>query len=199
MLGKSVVSELEKILRSLPHMNSEEREIAVERLRTFGVEAPKGPVRRPGVECPFTQMQVVSPCNLTKCKYHIENEWSRNCVLEYIEVQGSESLAVEEIAFLYDTPTEEVEAIVEQGMLQLRENSKETVGIDGDFERISAPEIQANVEEDDEFSITAVTLAPPFLKAVNPTLEAAVPAADVFQHPAIRLLGVLDTIISELE
>jgi hypothetical protein len=199
MAGKSTVSELEKILRSLPQMNAEEREISVARLKEFGIDPPGGPVRRPGIECPFTQMQVVSPCNLTKCKYHIKNDWSRNCILEYIEVQGSESLAVEEIAFLYSTPTEKVESIIEQGMLQLRENSKETVGFDGDFERASVPEIQANVEEDDEFSITAATLAPPFLKAVNPTLEDAVPAADVFQHPAIRLLGVLDTIISELE
>jgi hypothetical protein len=100
---------------------------------------------------------------------------------------------------LYSTPTEKVESIIAKGMLQLRENSKETVGFDGDFERVSAPEIQANVEEDDEFNITVATLAPPFLKSVNPTLEAAISADEVFQHPAIRLLGVLDTIISELE
>lgn len=199
MSGKSVASELEQILRSLPQMNAEEREIAVERLATFGVEAPEGPVRRPGVECPFTQMQVVSPCNLTKCKYHIENEWSRNCLLEYLEVQGSESLAVEEIAFLYNTPTEEVESVIGQAMLQLRENSKETVGIVGDFEKAVEPGIKANMDEDDEFVITAATLAPPFLSKLNGALDVAAPSADVFNHPAIRLLGILDTIIGELD
>jgi hypothetical protein len=199
MSGKSIASELEQILRSLPQMNAEERELAVERLATFGVYAPEGPVRRPGVECPFTQMQVISPCNLSKCKYHIENEWSRNCLLEYLDVQGSESLAVEEIAFLYNTPTEKVEAAIEQGMLQLRENSKKTMGIVGDFEKVIAPEIQANLEEDDEFVITSATLAPPFLSKVNGALESIAPAGDVFTHPAVRLLGVLDTIISEVE
>lgn len=199
MLGKSVASELGQILRSLPQMNSEERDIAVERLATFGIETPKGPVRRPGVECPFTQMQVVSPCNLSKCKYHIDNEWSRNCLLEYLEVQGSESLAVEEIAFLYNTPTEKVEGVITQAMLQLRENSKKTMGIVGDFEKVETPDIQANLDEDDDFVITAATLAPPFLAKLNVALESAAPATDVFNHPSIRLLGVLDTIIDELD
>lgn len=199
MSEKSVASELEQIIRSLPQMNAEERELATEHLRSLGVEPPEGPVRRPGVECPFTQMQVVSPCNLKTCKYHIENEWSRNCLLEYLDVQGSESLAVEEIAFLYSKPTDKVELVIEQGMAKLRENSKETVGFDGDFEKPEVPKIVANVEEDDEFVITAATLAPPFLKNVNPALESAAPATEVFNHPAIRLLGILDTIIGELE
>lgn len=199
MSGKSVALELEQILRSLPHMNAEEREIAVERLASFGVETPEGPIRRPGVECPFTQMQVVSPCNLSKCKYHIENEWSRNCLLEYLEVQGSESLATEEIAFLYNTPTTKVEEVIAQAMLQLRENSTETVGISGGFEKSEKPEIEANLDEDDEFVITSGTLAPPFLAKVNVPLEEVAPATDVFSHPAIRLLGILDTIIGELD
>lgn len=180
-------------------MNAEERELAEARLASLGVDGPEGPVRRPGVECPFTQMQVVSPCNLTKCKYHVENEWSRNCLLEYLEVQGSESLAVEEIAFLYGQPTDGVESIIEQGMAQLRENSTETVGIEGDFERASVPEIQANVDDEDEFTITSGTLAPPFMEKINPSLEDAISAEAVFAHPAIRVLGILDTIIGELE
>jgi hypothetical protein len=199
MSGKSITSELKKILRSLPQMNAEERELTVERLAGLDVSVPEGPVRRPGIECPFTQMQIVSPCNLSACKHYVENEWSRNCLLEYMEVQGSESLAVEEIAFLYNTPTEQVESLITQGMAQLRENSEETAGIEGDFEKIVAPEIQANVNEDEDFTITSMTLAPPFLGKINSALESVVPATDVFTHPAIRLLGVLDTIISEIE
>jgi hypothetical protein len=199
MSRKSAVYELEEILRNLPQMSSDEREEAVNRLSDFGIETPPGTIRRPGVECPFTQMQVVSPCNLSRCKYHIDNEWSRNCLLEYLDVQGSESLAVEEIAFLYNTPTEEVESVIEDGMLQLRENSTETVGITGGFEKYEIPEIRANVNEDDNFVITAGTLAPSFLSKVNPVLENSAPAELVFAHPAIRILGVLDTIISELE
>lgn len=196
MSGKS---ELEKIMRSLPHMNKEERELAVERLKESGIETPTGPVRRPGIECPYMQMQVVSPCNLTKCKFHIDNEWSRNCILEYIDVQGSESLASEEIAFLYGTSTEKVDSIISKGMVQLRENSKETVGIEGTFEKHVEPTISANVDSDEDFTITAATLSPTFMKSVNSALDTAISQNDVFQHPAIRILGVLDTIIDELE
>jgi len=194
-----VKSELEKIMRSLPHMNKEERELSVERLKEFGIKTPTEPVRRPGVECPYMQMQVVSPCNLKRCKFSIDNEWSRNCILEYIEVQGNETLASEEIAFLYGTSTEKVDAAIAHGMSQLRENSQETVGIVGTFEKRVEPTISANVDADDDFTITAATLSPTFMKDVNSALDTAISQNDVFQHPAIRLLGVLDTIIDELE
>jgi len=144
-------------------------------------------------------MQVVSPCNLTKCKFHINNEWSRNCILEYIDVQGNETLASEEIAFLYGTTTDKVNDIITKGMSQLRENSQETVGIVGTFEKHVEPTISANVDADDDFTITASTLSPSFMKDVNSALDTAISQNDVFQHPAIRLLGVLDTIIDELE
>jgi hypothetical protein len=196
MSGKS---ELEKIMRSLPHMNKEEHELAVARLKEFGIETPTEPVRRPGVECPYMKMQVVSPCNLKKCKFHIENEWSRNCILEYIEVQGNEALASEEIAFLYGTSTAKVDAVIEKGMVQLRENSEETVGIAGTFEKHVEPAISANVDSDEDFTITAATLSPSFMQPVNLALDTAISQNDVFQHPAIRILGVLDTIIDELE
>jgi hypothetical protein len=199
MAKKSVAIELERILRSLPNMDAEEQELATERLNTLGIDTPGGPIRRPGVICPFTQMQVVSPCSLTECQYHIENDWSRNCLLEYLEVQGSESLASEEIAFLYNVSTEHVDSEITKGMSQLRENSEETVGFSGGFERPVKQTITANVAAEDEFTITATTLSPPFMKDVNSALEIAIPADAVFPHPAIRLLGVLDTIISELE
>jgi hypothetical protein len=143
-------------------------------------------------------MQVVSPCNLRKCGYFIENEWSRNCVLEYIDVQGSEALAPEEIAFLYGSSTESVEQVIAQGMSQLRENSEETVGFSGDFKRHTSQEVCANVGVDEDFTITFTMLAPPFMESINTALETTAPADTVFRHPAIRILGVLDTIISEL-
>jgi hypothetical protein len=179
-------------------MNAKDRKLATNRLSSLGIETPEGPIRRPGIECPFTAMQVVSPCNLSKCGYFIENEWSRNCVLEYVDVQGSESLAPEEIAFLYGSSTEDVKQVIAQGMLQLRENSEETVGFSGDFKRHTPPEIQANADVTEDFTITALTLSPPFMKSVNAALETVAPADIVFRHPAIRILGVLDTIIGEL-
>lgn len=187
-------------VRDLPHMGAEELKSTLEQVRRrFGLERPPGPVRRPGVMCPFTQMQVVSPCSLSKCKYFIENAWSRNCLLEHLEARGSDSLAIEEIAFLYETTVEAVESTIAQGMAQLRDNSQETVGFSGDFEKLEPPEVLVNAGEDVGFKITPATLSPPFLGKVNAALEAVILADVVFQHPAIRILGVLDTIISEIE
>lgn len=199
MPRKSVTSELEQILRSLPHMTAEELELALERLSTFDIESPEGPVRRPGVTCPFTQMQVVSPCNLTKCKFHVENEWSRNCLLEYMDQQNSETLAVEEIAYLYQKPTEEVSSALEQAMAQLRENPEETVGIEGDFKRSSPRQFKINLDDAEDIEVTKYSIAPSFMDPVNRTLAIAASDDAVFAHPAIRVLGILDSIISELE
>ena len=198
MVSKSALSELKQILQDLPHMKTEERDSALVRLSEFGIEQPTGPARRPGVTCPFTQMQVVSPCSLRECKQHIANEWSRNCLLEYLEVQRSDALAVEEIAFLYDTSTEQVATVLEQGMAELRASSKETVGFTGDFKRSEAPEIALKMD-DEGIKVTLITLAPPFLGSVNTALESAAAADVVFRHPAIKVLGILDAIIGELE
>jgi hypothetical protein len=196
---KTNVRLLGDFVRDLPHMGAEELETALERIRRFGIERPSGPVRRPGVMCPFTQLQVVSSCSLCKCKYFIEDIWSRNCLLEYLEARSSDSLAVEEIAFLYNTTVDDVESTIAQGMAQLRGSSQETVGFSGDFEKFEPPEVLVNSGEDAGFKITPATLSPPFLGKVNTALEALILADVVFQHPAIRLLGVLDTIISEIE
>ena len=199
MPKKSMTSELSEILESLPHLSSGELEVALERLGILGVEVPEGPIRRPGISCPIMQLPIVTICNLVKCSYHIENEWSRNCLLEYMDSQDSESLAVEEIAFLYQASPKRVEETISRGMAELRETSMKTLGFSGDFHKPSAPEIRANVDEEESFEISHATLAPPFMGKANEALESAVPAETVFRHPAIKILGVLDRIISELE
>jgi len=199
MSKKSTTSELGEILESLPHLSSKELEAALERLEILGVEVPEGPTRRPGISCPIMQLPIVTPCNLGKCPYHIENEWSRNCLLEYMNGQDREALAVEEIAFLYQMSPKRVEEAISCGMNELRETSMKTLGFSGDFQKSPTPEVRANVDEEESFEISRMTLAPPFMEAANKALELAVPADLVFRHPAIKILGVLDRIISELE
>jgi hypothetical protein len=144
-------------------------------------------------------MQVVSPCNLTKCKFYIENEWSRNCLLEYLDQQNSEALASEEIAFLHQTTTEQVERVIEQAMLQLRENSEETIGIEGDFRRKKPRQFKLALDDADDIEITSSALSPSFLGSTNEVLAIGASDEAVFEHQAVRILGVLDTIINELE
>ncbi len=183
---------------SLVELGAEELERAVERVETLGVEIPSGPVRRPGMTCPITQLLLVTTCNLSKCPYSIDNEWHRNCLLDYMDTQNSESLAIEEIAFLYQETPDKVQKAIEKGMAKLRENSMETLGFIGDFHKEQPSEVKANLGEDDEFEITHLTLSPPFMSKTNEVLEIAVESDLVYQHQAIRLLGILDSIIEEL-
>lgn len=198
MPRRSVVSELSKILDSLPKLGEEELEMALERLETLGVELPDGPVRRPGITCPVTQLPIVTSCNLSDCPYSIDNEWHRNCLMDYMAAQDGESLAVEEIAFLYQETPSKVQKIIETGMDSLRKSSMESMGFEGDFHREQPPEVKANLGEDDEFEVTYSTLSPGFMKKTNEALEVAVESELVYRHPAIRLLGILDSIIDEL-
>ena len=172
--------------------------MALERLETLGVELPDGPVRRPGIPCPVMQLPLVTTCNLSGCPYRIDNEWHRNCLMDYMAAQDGESLAVEEIAFLYQETPPKVQKIIDTGMAALRKNSMESMGFEGDFHREQLPEVKANLGEYDEFVVTHLTLSPAFMRKTNEVLEAAVESDLVYRHPAIRLLGILDSIIDEL-
>jgi hypothetical protein len=198
MPRRSVTSELERILDSLPKLSAEELELAMERIEALGVEMPEGPDRRPGVTCPVTQLSIVTTCKLSGCPYSIDNEWYRNCLMDYMATQDGESLAVEEIAFLYQETPSKVQKIIEKGMASLRKTSMESMGFEGDFHRDKPPEVRANLGEDDEFKVTHSSLSPGFLRKTNEVLEAAVKSELVYRHPAIRLLGILDSIIDEL-
>lgn len=198
MPRKTMLAELSQILDSLPKLGEEELELAVERLESLGVALPDGPARRPGITCPVTQLPLVTSCNLTSCPYSIDNDWHRNCLLDYMATQDGESLAVEEIAFLYQETPSKVQKIIETGMASLRKTSMESMGFEGDFHREQPPDVKANLGEDDEFEVTHSTLSPGFMKKTNEALESAVESEIVYRHPAIRLLGILDSIIDEL-
>jgi hypothetical protein len=198
MPRRSVASELERILDSLPKLGEEELELAMERIEALGVELPEGPDRRPGVTCPVTQLPLVTTCNLSSCPYRIDNEWHRNCLLDYMATQDGESLVAEEIAFLYQETLSKVQKTIETGMAALRKNSMESMGFEGDFHREQPVDVKANLGEDDEFEVTRSSLSPGFLRKTNEVLEAAVESEVVYRHPAIRLLGILDSIIDEL-
>lgn len=198
MPEKSETSELSELLEQLPGLSGEELEQALERLAELGIEAPEGQTGRPGITCPVMQLPLVTPCSLKKCSFSIDNEWFRNCLLEYMNCQGSETLAPEEIAFLYQISPKKIEKLIAGGMNQLRESSMETLGFRGDFRRDAPPEVKANIDDEEDLEVSHITLAPPFMRSTNEALEELVSAERVFSHPAIKILGVLDRIIGEL-
>jgi len=191
--------ELLKILEALPNNSAEELEIIFPRLEELGVELPEVPKRKPGIQCPVTEMTLVAPCNISNCSYRIQNEWHRNCLLDYLDVRGSgELLAIEEIAFLHNDTPQAVKRTIEKGMAELKSNSLNTMGFTGDYKKAKSPEIKANLNEDDLFKVGEFTLSPTFMEKTNLALEKIVSSKTVHKHPAIRLLGILDSIINEL-
>jgi hypothetical protein len=116
-----------------------------------------------------------------------------------MDQQNCETLAAEEIAYLYQTATEEVTGALAQAMVELRENPEETVGIEGDFKRNSPRQFKLSLDDDEDIEVTKYTIAPSFMDPVNRTLALAASDEEVFAHPAIRVLGILDSIINELE
>ena len=190
--------DLAEILENLPNMDSEARDEIISQLENAGIDAFTNPIRKPGIQCPVTEMSLVSTCCISSCPYNIANEWHRNCLLDYLDTQGGENLSIEEIAFLYEDTPKNVKKVIDSGMTKLRDNSVQTMGFSGDFQRSKSPEIKANLGEDDEFKISRNTLLPDFMNRTNERMEKIIGSDLVFKHPAIRLLGILDSIITEL-
>ena len=191
--------ELISILEALPDMSEEEIESVFSRLEELGIDIPDRPNRRPGIQCPVTELALVAPCFISECPYQIPNEWYRNCILDYIDTKGGEEvLSIEEIAFLHNEPPQIVNKIIEEGMSALRKNSIMTMGFEGDFIREKSADIKANLGEDDNFKVIHSTLSPPFMQDLNDILETIIESDLVHKHPAVRLLGILDSIINEL-
>lgn len=199
MPKKSATLELRSLADQLPYMEAGELQETLKRLKEMGIETPQDSRLPPGITCPFTETQLIAPCALAKCPYYIENKVSRNCLLEYLGAQDKDALEIEEIAFLLQISPDEVVAAIEQGMAQLRENSEETVGIDGTFHKKQEVICDPNIDEDDEFEITRLSVEPPFLGSLNAALARGASLEAVLRHPSVRLLGVLDSIISEID
>jgi hypothetical protein len=104
---------------------------AVEWLETLGLVngSAVGPrvhgSYRPEATCPLTGLPIIGPCSRTDCRYYVSYQWSQNCLSNYLcQTATSKThttlLKNEEIAFLYQLPLEQVGAIYDRAMQQLR-------------------------------------------------------------------------------
>lgn len=59
-------------------------------------------------------------CRLEACRYHVDYEWSANCLLAYMHQQRVDSLSPDEISFLYRLPVQHVKQSIEQASQLLR-------------------------------------------------------------------------------
>ena len=90
-------------------------------LRQIGMDVEARPVRlATGFCCSVIGTTLRTDCQLEQCRYHIDYEWSANCLLAYMHQQQVEALSVDEIAFLYRIPSERVKQKIDEGTTRLR-------------------------------------------------------------------------------
>lgn len=61
--------------------------------------------------CPVHQQPVVAPCGLKKCRYWVDQGWTRNCALNFLSAQEKENLTIDQVSLLFRKPPERVDAI----------------------------------------------------------------------------------------
>lgn len=90
-------------------------------LRQLGLLAEQSAVRlATGFRCSVTGMTLRADCRIETCRYHVDYEWSANCLLAYMHQQEVESLSVDEISFLYRIPADIVKQSIERATASLR-------------------------------------------------------------------------------
>jgi len=75
--------------------------------------------------CPVISADISIPCALNQCRYHIDYPWFGNCLLAYLHDQEIEQLSVDEVAFLYQRPVEEIKQLIEESTGLMRSRALE--------------------------------------------------------------------------
>lgn len=95
-------------------------------LRELGLlDAPASVRLATGFRCSVTATTLRAECRLRSCRYHVDYEWSANCLLAYMHQQRVESLSVDEISFLYRVPAEIVKQKLDDATALLRAQALE--------------------------------------------------------------------------
>jgi hypothetical protein len=95
-------------------------------LRQLGLDVEPGLVRlATGFRCGTLGTTLRTDCQLRQCRYHIDYEWTANCLLAYMHQQQVESLSVDEVSFLYRIPAERVKQKIEEATVALRTGALE--------------------------------------------------------------------------
>jgi|GEM_PF-4813405 len=73
-----------------------------------------------GFRCSLTGTTLRTDCQLESCRYHVDYEWSANCLLAYMHQQRVSSLSIDEISFLYRVPSDQVKQTIDAATQSLR-------------------------------------------------------------------------------
>lgn len=62
--------------------------------------------------CPVTKQAIRVPCELSRCKFHVDHPWAKNCALNFLlNQEKKDRLTVEQVSLLYKKSPQRVESI----------------------------------------------------------------------------------------
>lgn len=113
---------VERIDRAVDHVRARgRRSRAATWLRQLGLDVEASDVRlATGFCCSVTGTTLRTACQLQACRYHIDYEWSANCLLAYMHQQKVDALSIDEVSFLYRIPSERVKQKIDEATTRLR-------------------------------------------------------------------------------
>ncbi len=86
-------------------------------------------------QCTVLGTDVVTPCNLHECRWHVDYPWSNNCMVAYAQEHGSGGLSADEISFLLKRDRAAVTKSINGAVAQLRGGAVEQAHESHDLER----------------------------------------------------------------
>ena len=89
-------------------------------LRELGLFDTASVRLKTGFRCSVTDTTLRADCQLRACRYHVDYEWSANCLLAYMHQQNVESLSIDEISFLYRVRSDIVKQKLDEATVALR-------------------------------------------------------------------------------
>lgn len=119
-------ASLHAVSRYQETTNDKEKRRVVRWFKKMGVSTTgfeTGALFNTGFCCPILKEEIVTPCDLAKCSYHLDYPWGANCLLAYTHQQDIEALSPEEIAYLYHFPIDQVKKLLSNAITALRSNA----------------------------------------------------------------------------
>ena len=86
-------------------------------------------------QCTVLGTDVVTPCSLHECRWHVDYPWSNNCMVAYAQEHGSDGLSADEISFLLKRDRADVTRSINGALAKLRGQAVEHAHESHDLER----------------------------------------------------------------
>lgn len=111
MLTLQELKDLDSDLSRYPDLDLSARHMLIKRIGQYAnIDRLEGANECDSV-CPYTKEALRVPCGLKSCLYWNQNDWTKNCSLNFLLKQKADALSVSQVSLLYGKSPERVESI----------------------------------------------------------------------------------------